>query len=191
VKFRANLNTEDFRAGFEAMRNRLPRVVQRSLFRAGKSGRTAMVRMMRQDTGLPAKRIRDDIKVETQGFDTVKLTVSGGRIGLIHFRARGPEPSRGRGRGVTYRNPGSPGRLPHAFIATMPTGHRGVFKRDVSRRRARGSRGRTQRQDPIVELFGPSLVRVFEKFIPEGIERTKEQLIKYLRNEVSRALNRR
>jgi hypothetical protein len=87
---------------------------------------------------------------------------------------------------VSYRLPSGRGRVETGFIATMPSGHRGVFKRPgaLGRRvqgpRAQGSRGRL----PIVELFGPSLPKVLEKFLPVFRDRAQEALIKTLQHEI-------
>jgi hypothetical protein len=174
------LDTSDWKAGVEGLRRKFPAAVRRALKRAGTSGRAEMTKQIAKDTGLPSRRIRTDIRITTVGDTALRLEVTGKRIPLVAFKARGPEPSRGRGRGVSYRNPQSPNtRAPHAFIATMRSGHRGVFERK------RGSR------TPIRELFGPSLVRVFEKFLPAGARRAQEALKKNLKSEIAFALSRR
>jgi len=138
-----------------------------------------MVKEITQDTGLPSKRVRDEIKISVVSGSTVQLQIAGRRLPLVEFKARGPEPSRGRGRGVSYRLPSGQGRDPHAFIATMPSGHRGVFKRRGTSRLS------------IHELFGPSLVKVFEKFLPIGAARGQEALVANLKHEVDFVLSGR
>jgi hypothetical protein len=141
-----------------------------------------MTKEIGKDTGLPAKRIKEEIKTQPLGPTGaptgIRLEVSGRRLPLIDFRARGPEPSRGRGRGVSYRLPGGRGRAPHAFITTL-AGRRGVFRR------------RTENRIPLEELHGPSLVRVFEKFLPVGRERGREALVRNLRSEIAFAQSKR
>ena len=63
---------------------------------------------------------------------------------------------------MSWRNEGQRKRDPKSFIAVMRTGHRGVFKRAGKRRLK------------ILEQFGPSLGRVFEKFKPLGAARARE-----------------
>ncbi len=142
--------------GFGGLKRRFPTVVMRAMNRAATSARADMSRQIASDTGLKVGDVRDQIRLElaTTSRLVARLTARGRRVPLIDFKARGPEPSRGRGRGVSVKLPGSKsgGRYPHAFIATMRSGHRGVFKRVGTKRL------------PIVELFGPSLVRVFLKF---------------------------
>ena len=138
-----------------------------------------MVKGIGRDTGLPAKRIKSEIRMNEVGSTGIQIEIRGRRLPLIDFKAKGPEPSRGRGRGVSYRLPGGRKRAPHAFIATMPSGHRGVFQRRGSAR------------SPVYQLHGPSLVRVFEKFLPLGAERGREALVKNLRSEIHFAMNQR
>lgn len=179
MRLDVRLDTRDLNAGIETLARKFPYAIRRAAMRAGTSGRAVMTQAIAADTGLASRRIRDEIKVNALGDSGVQLEVTGNRIPLIEFRASGPEPSRGRGRGVSYRLTGGRGRAERAFIATMRSGHRGVFQR-------RGL-GRL----PIVELHGPSLVKVFEKFLPLGAERAREALMKNLRSEISFALSRR
>jgi hypothetical protein len=97
-------------------------------------------------------------------------------------------PSRGKGRGVTARFPGGQGSYPHAFIATVGHGHRGVFMRKNAL--ARKSSGAWSLNLPIFELRGPSLPHVFRKYIPVGLARGQEQLAKNLASEFKYALSR-
>jgi hypothetical protein len=119
---------------------------------------------------------------------TARLISSGARIPLIDFSARGPEPSRGRGRGVSYKLAGAGGRLPHAFIATMRSGHRGVFERSPGGKRRGPKPERSQL--PIHEKFGPSIAVVFQHQIPVGEARRAEVLVKNVQHEIEFALSR-
>ncbi|GEM_PF-922899 len=72
------------------------------------------------------------------------ITVRGARIPLKHFGARQTK------QGITYRlKPGSPSKIPHAFLATMKSGHEMVALREpldkaASRyRKPGGGRGKT------------------------------------------------
>lgn len=152
--------------------------VQRAFVRAANrsigSGRTAMTRLMAGDTGLKQKNIRESMVLQeaTASRPEASLTAKLKRIPLIDFRARGPEPSRGKGRGVTYRLPGGKGRVENAFIATMSSGHKGVFRRKGATRLG------------IVELKGPSLGQVFSKFRPQGVARVLEVFDKNFDHEM-------
>lgn len=179
VRVVAKLDTKDWTAGIQVLRKKFPHAIKRALTRAATSGRAEAAKLMANDTGLPSTRIKREIK--TVVSDTsAQLEVSGRRLPLIDFRARGPEPSRGRGRGVSYRLTGGRGRAERAFIATMKSGHRGVFQRTPGSGR-----------NPIYELHGPSLVRVFEKVMPAVQTRAYDSMVKNLRSEVAFALSRR
>jgi hypothetical protein len=131
-----------------------------------------MVRAIAQDLGLKAGDVREKLYVREARPDQLeaRLMASRKRIPIIDFAARGPIPSRGKGRGVTART--KTRRYPHAFIATMGSGHTGVFQR-VGLERL-----------PIRELFGASLGRVFAKFMPAARARAEEQFVKNLQSEL-------
>jgi len=91
------------------------------------------------------------------------------RISLMKFHAKGPIPTRGKGRGVTYRLNGGKGRLAHAFIATMESGHQGVFERSPGK-----FMRKSKTRQAIHEKYGPSIGQVFRKFRPVGLARALE-----------------
>ena len=156
---------------------KLKRAVTRSLKKSATTGRATMSKSITKDTGLKAGEVKKEIKIKVEPT-ALFLRVTGARIPLVKFGARGPEPSRGRGRGVSYKLKGGRGKIPTAFLATMPSGHRGVFHRKSTARK------------PIRELFGPSLVHVFKKFLPSGAKSASEALVKNLRSEIAFALSR-
>jgi len=157
------------------MGSQMPVMMARALNRGGTAGKTAMARAVAKDTGIAVGAVSKEIRIDKANrlLPRVALEIQGKRIPLIAFQARGPEPSRGRGRGVSYRLPGGRGRIGNAFIATMRAGHRGVFKRLQNARL------------PIVELFGPSLPKVFEKFLPLFHQVAGDAAIKTLGQEIS------
>jgi hypothetical protein len=111
------------------------------------SRRTLAVRALAENTGLAQKDIRPGVAIEKMTVARLegKLRFTGRRIPLIAFGARQTR------HGVSYRLPGGRGQAPHAFLATMRSGHHGVFQRTGGPRL------------PIVELFGPSLPHVVQK----------------------------
>jgi len=159
----------------ETLGAQAPLVMARALNRAILSGQTAMVKTIGADTGIAAKNIKREIRIDKaqRTRPVAAIEIVGRRIPLIAFSARGPEPSRGRGRGVSYRLLGGRGRISNAFIATMPSGHRGVFRRKTKRRLA------------IFELHGPSIPHVFEKHFPVFRAAAEESLLKNLASEIS------
>lgn len=193
-RFEVGLTLGQLEKDLLAMGNSAPAIMARALNRAGTSGKTAMVRGVAASTGIRQKRISDDIRISKASRNDLKfvLDIRGRRLPLIEFKAKGPEPSRGRGRGVSWTNEGQTKREPHAFIAAMPQGHRGVFIR--TRFTAAGARfkphgtskrtGRPLLREVIEELFGPSIPHVFEKQIPVFQAASQESLIKNLVHEI-------
>lgn len=187
ARFDFALDVQRFSKELEALGRRGPIAMARAINRGNTSGKVAMVRAVAKDTGIQQKNIERDLRIEkaTRTTPVASIEIRGRRIPLIAFQARGPEPSRGRGRGVSYRLPGGRGRVDVGFIATMPSGHRGVFKRPGALgRRVQGPRQAAQRL-PIVELFGPSLPHVFAKYLPVFEVAAQEAFVKNLEHEIS------
>lgn len=163
----------------------------RALNRTATSERAKLSTDIASDMGLKVGTVKDGITIEkaTANNLAVRIIAKGARIPLIQFGARGPEPSRGRGTGVTAKNPGGAGRYPHAFITTVGGQHRGVFERDGRSRSRRGLPAGSPGL-PIHELFGPSIVKVFEKMVPIGEARRTDVLVKNLQHEIEFALSR-
>lgn len=190
--FSLKLDTTEARRNILRLKAKSAPAVARALKRAGESARTVMVREMSRDLGLKSSTVRDEVKVDIVGRGgepsemSVRVSVSGARIPLIEFGAKGREPSRGRGPGVSAKLRGGRGRYPHAFIATMHSGHRGVFQRVPGANRHGPAPHRSQL--PIVELRGPSLPHVFTKFLPVGLARGQEALVKNLEHEFKFAI---
>ncbi len=177
---RVHLDIKDALAAIDGLGKRAQRAIVRAINRSADSGRTIMTQSISRDTGIASKTVRREIVINraTPGSLVAQIFVEGIRLPLIAFQARGQEPSRGRGRGVSYRLPGGRGRNANAFIATMKSGHRGVFKRTT--------KGRL----PITELHGPSLPYVFRKYLPVGQARAKEALHKNIQSEIRFELTR-
>lgn len=174
------LDTKDLDQDLREMGRSAPLIMARALNRAGTAGRAAMVKVMKKDTGIASKNIRDEIRIDkaNRSRPVVRVEIRGRRIPLIAFGAKGPEPSRGKGRGVSYKLPTGRGRIGNAFISTMPSGHRGVYKRKGTKRL------------PVRELFGPSLPHVFQKYLPVFREAASVALVKNIKSEISFARSR-
>jgi hypothetical protein len=175
--------TTDSPAMVARLRKKAPLAQMRALNRAMASASTAMTRAVAADLGIKQGRVKDRIRIEqaTTARLRARIYANAKRLPLIEFGARGPEPSRGRGRGVTVKSAsGGRSTIPNAFIATVGSGrHRGVFTR--ASKGSDDARGR--KRLPIRELFGPSIWNVFKKLEHIGIERGREQLIKNLQSE--------
>jgi len=162
--------------------------IARALRRSANSARADLVEKVARDTGLRQSDVRNEIRtsINVDTF-TARIETAGFRIPLIQFRATGPEPSRGKGRGVSATMLGQRKRYPHAFIATVrgalpsgvtSSGHRGVFERKGKERL------------PIKQLFGPSIPHVFAKYLPGAAERAVESLAKNIEHEFQFALSK-
>jgi hypothetical protein len=195
VTFSVSLNTAQTAHAVQRLKAKAPIAIARALNRSIGSGKTVMVRLLAKDMGLKQAYIRDRITTRpaTPSTPLAQLVARSTPIPLIAFGARGPIPSRGRGRGVTARNPGGAGRYPHAFIAKVRYAskdgeghHLGVFER------VRGANKRGRRphrsQLPIRQLHGPSIAHVFSKNVAVGLTHAQEVLAKNLRHELKFAL---
>ena len=125
----------------------LPKVMSRALTRTATSARTQISRSLASRIGIKIKDVRTRLTLTKATYSNwrSRVGISGRRFGLIKFAARQTK------KGVTYRKGGrSRVLIRHAFIATMPSGHRGVFIRKAGPRL------------PIAEMRGPSLAQVFK-----------------------------
>lgn len=164
-------------ADLEEIPARAKSAAARALNRAINSAKVLMAQRMAADVGIGVTAVKKSLPVRQATVDrlTARLSTTLKRIPLIEFKASGPEPSRGRGRGVSYRLPGGRSRVPNAFIATMGSGHRGVFIRAGVG--ARKSPSAWSKNLPIVELKGPSLGHVFTKYRTEVLARAQESFV--------------
>jgi len=172
VKLDMRLDVSETSRAFADIRRRAPRAIVRAQNRAAKSARTVMVRAVAGDMRLKQSVVRNRIMLELARSigDSAVIVASRRRIPLIQFRARASR------RGVRASLPGGKGRYGDAFIATMRSGHRGVFRR----------RGR--RRLPIAELHGPSVGHVFDRHVAAGESRAREAFHTNLRHELRFAL---
>lgn len=163
---------------FEGYPRRAQSAVVRALNRGMTAGRTVMSRAIAKDMGLKVGDTNKALRYRPATVNTpvTRLAAGFGRIPLMAFGARGTVPSRGRGRGVTYRMGAGNARtrLANAFIARMRSGHEGVFMRKGKARL------------PIVELRGPSVGHVFAKFRPTALARAEEVFRTTLDHELTR-----
>lgn len=128
----------------------------RALKRGTKAAKTKATSVVSKDMGLKASDVRNRIRVKEPTGQTLtgELRASLKRIPLIKF---GASSSR---RGVKSR--GTSGRIPRAFIATMPSGHEGVYERKGTARL------------PIRQLYGASVGHVFVAHQSEILKRGEE-----------------
>jgi|SRR5581483_5356549 len=161
---------------FRAMPVNVRQALVRSLNRAIGSGRAVMITLLKEHLGVKASALRDLLPIDPASDATPSAMVSPKKkqLGLIDLHASGPEPSRGKGRGVSYVIQGGRKVFPNAFIATMKSGHRGVFIR----------KGKSRL--PIKELFGPALSTVFVSYQAQGQARAEEAFYANFEHELGR-----
>lgn len=132
--------------------NRIRNVLRSAVNRTAAKAQVIVIRTITHEVNIKASDIRGNahrfggvVVKKARGAElSARVTVTGSRIPLYRFGAKQTK------RGVTYRikKGGGRGIAPSAFIATMRSGHTGVFKR------------KTKKRFPIYELRGPSLPHV-------------------------------
>lgn len=173
-------------AAIARLEQKAPIAQARAINRAIASANTALLSAVASDTGLKLATLRERLKVgrpATPEFRRAKIFASMKGIPLIQFRAKGAEPSRGKGRGVTAYIQGASVRYPKAFIATMPGGKRGVFERGKGPTRSRKGLPASSPALPIRQLYGPSIFNVAIYHRGVALARGREQLAKNLVSE--------
>lgn len=152
--------------------------------------KTVMVRAIAKSLRLKQGAVRDRIRIleATRSRPVARMYADNAQIPVEQFNARGPLPSRGKGRGVTANT--EQRRYPHAFRARMESGHVGVFERVPGKFMRKQRPGRKPRQ-AIRELRTASVAAVFIKHAPVGQARADEQLPKNLESELRFALRSR
>jgi hypothetical protein len=170
-EFKADQAMKAMAAGSAAV----TRAIFRALNRAGAHGHTTLASLVAKDMGLKVRDAKNEIRLRQATADRLQIRLSADlrRLPLSKFGARGPLPSLGRGRGVSYRigNRGAQ-RLPHAFLARMGNSHQGVFRR-VGKARL-----------PIIQLYGPSIGRVFDHHQPAALTAIRETFATRLTHEL-------
>jgi len=155
----------------------MPAIISRSINQTAQSAKAEITRRLAAEVNLPQNRIRQGIvihKAARKSWQAV-IDVFSKRIPLIFFAARRLK------KGVSYQISKAEGRKQikedpaTVFIQTMPSGHKGVFRRVGPalwrgakslywRREIRKVGGKSHRigRLPIVQLLGPSLGALFE-----------------------------
>lgn len=142
--------------------------------------RAFMVKAIAEMTGLPPLYVSPALKTVRASGERLEGEVNaatrmGARmIPILQLRAR----QLGRGPsvpgGVSFQFAGQTKTLPNAFIATMRSGHRGVFTR-VGRSRL-----------PIIEEKGPAMRTVFELAAEKGRAFAQQDLIASMARELDK-----
>lgn len=150
-----SLESTELRSALAALPGRLLGAVSRAINGTLTAANDVMVARISGEVGLPPLIVQKALKVyratpdHLSGQLSARTREASKRIPILQLRAK----QVGRGPtvpgGVTFQLAGQAGTLPHSFIATMPSGHRGVFTR----------RGR--KRLPILEEKGPAIRSLF------------------------------
>lgn len=121
--------------------NGLPSALSRALNKVAKPVESLLVKDAARQTGFTQKVIRrKNIRLRRARYQnlTAEVRVFGRGIPVMMLKARQTR------RGVTFKGISGRELIPGAFIATMPSGHKDVFKRAASgtRRELREKNGR-------------------------------------------------
>lgn len=114
-------------------RQQLPKVMSRSLNKAASFAQTRVVRICAKRLGWKQKFIRPYVILYKASYQAWR---AGLRFPVRSISARALKPKTHPGRGVSYQEPSTGQRIrqPHAFWATMPSGHRAIFERRGAKR---------------------------------------------------------
>jgi hypothetical protein len=187
--------------GTEALTRRLleigqdaPKAATRAVNKTVTGLKTAATRLVGRELGVTRVTLVGTKEKRTDFFTVTKATytnqvgvlgVSTRRLPLILFSAR--ETSTG----VTYRLPGGRGHLPGAFLATMQSGHTGVYRRARPSVRQSAGRPGTSFNLPIDEAFGPSPGAVIRRHETEMQQLGQTLLEKNMAHEIDWILQQR
>lgn len=96
-----------------------------ALNKTASRARTAAARAIRDQYQLSSRAVRNAIRIKRSNYQTLTATmlVEGKPFPVMAFGARQNKS------GVSFRLKGRRVMIPHAFIATMSSGHKGVFAR--------------------------------------------------------------
>ena len=155
IKF-SKRQLEEVRKTLRSIPHEMPRVISQAINATAREGRTDISRKIRAVINAKVKDVnrRIVIKKATQKRWLAIIQIALDRLPLRTFGARQTK------KGISYKIDRAGGRekIDSAFIATMPGGHIGVYKR----------RGKERLH--IGERFGPSIGQVFDN--EEGLSET-------------------
>lgn len=167
------------------------RALNAAINRTGDAGVVQVKKSLREATDVKADRLNKALAISRSSFENLRYVVkaSGRPLPLAYFDVR-----QGK-RGVSARAWGRRTLFRGTFLATMPSGHMGVFRRsrtEVRRVKRYDKRGRVYySQLPIIELAGPSIPRAMtQAAVVQAFENlVKERLPREYAHEIERVVN--
>ena len=109
----------------ELSRDIQQKALSSALNKTASRARTAAARAIRDQYQLSSRAVRNAIRIKRSNYRTLTVTmlVEGKPFPVMAFSAKQNKS------GVSFRLKGRRVMIPHAFIATMSSGHKGVFAR--------------------------------------------------------------
>lgn len=162
----------------------------RALNKTATQGRNQSSRTIRKTLNVKAGAAKKLLSVKRANTTTMTSAVRATykKIPLIKFN--GVKELKRGGVSVKVRKDRPPMRLRSAFIATMPSGHRGVFYRKGPKRVRKSGRWKGQLRQPIYEAHGPTVQQVFGEKLPTIVKVTESLLFKILDHELEYELRK-
>lgn len=166
------LDTSAADKALSSLGKKADRIIVQALNRSMRGVQTVLKRAVSKDMGMKVGSVakRMAIGKATRSRQQATLRVNDKRVPLMEFKAKQTR------KGVTHRIGGQRRQVPGAFIAEMPSGHKGVFKR------------RSRRRLPIVELHGPSIYKIAQRHLQVAKARAVKQLGDEIRSGIRRAV---
>ncbi len=164
--------------------NAVPRAAARAINRAAAAAKTEAWKQVKKEYTVKQAYVRrawDKVSKATPGNLQAKLTSKGAVMPLSYFTHKPKSVPKRRPKNPVYvqvRQDGG-GRIAHAFLATMKSGHTGIFTRE------------TKASLPINQKFGPSVPQMLGSETVSGFieERAQQMLNKRFEHEVQAILN--
>lgn len=159
MQFNAKIDIDGALAKLGATRIGARKAIERALNKTAVTARATTARQIR-DAGYAIKigAIKDSLSIRraTEAELVAVLKATGRPIPLFKYGARQTSS------GVTVNVKEGRKTIPHAFIATLASGHQGVFLRTDKSHKKVTRNGKTYYSGlPIKELFGPSIPSAF------------------------------
>ncbi|AIO24413.1 phage tail protein [Burkholderia cepacia] len=167
------------------------KAVVRALNKTATQARTAAaVEVRAAGYNIKSSAIKNSFSIQraTRSNLVVVLKATGRPVALINYGAR-----QGKN-GVSVQVKAGRTVLRHAFIATMPNGHRGVFERTGKQHKKVVRNGKVRRSGlPIKELFGPSIPQSLanESVQKALMKKIREKFPQILRHELAFVASKR
>ena len=204
---------EDLQQNLSGLRRQIPKITERSLNKAITGVKTDASKLIRQEITAKKKNVDRTMRVfkasVRRGVLSTALESTGKAVPLAGYKVRQLR----SGVKVSVRKDTPAEVIPHSFLATMSTGHRGVFQREIRHKDAtsnipfsRAGRRRPPKQYaamgrktdgrkyvlPIKELFGPAIPSIMRnQDVMTTLKRqAKERARNAFQHEIDRAIQR-